>query len=327
MKGSGIDLEADPVTSRPSFSPVPSWELQRARFDIRHTDLKKEDNINLLASQVKCHIEDLYSDHLKVFTDGSVIERQAGSAFLIPALKIEKSFNIGLNKSVFTAELFAILMALNHIINSPRTLPKILFCVDSKSVLQALELSKLQTRSEMILEITHLINSLCLRGIDITFCWIPSHSFFHYNDMVDRAAKRGAKSSPDSNNVQLSLSLHECYTLVDSYVWKQFEDKQKKYKNCYMNFEISKTLKQFPASRSIQSLMYRWKLDAFKTKYTRNIVCLCGKKITHSHILSCVRVKRHIPTLSQKVSDIFASPSLTYEFFVSLSKSPIANYL
>ena len=42
MKGSGIDLHVDPVSIRPSFSPVPSWELQRAQFDVHHTNLKKE---------------------------------------------------------------------------------------------------------------------------------------------------------------------------------------------------------------------------------------------------------------------------------------------
>ena len=265
---------------------------------------------------------------MKIYTNGSVIERKAGSAFLIPALKVDKSFNIGLDKSIFTAELFAVLMALNFMVSLPRNIFQILFCVDSKSVLQALELSKLQTRSEMILEINHLIHNLSLRGTDITFCWIPSHSSFRYNDKVDRAAKRGANNSSDSNNIQLSLSLHENYSLVDNYVWKQFQLKQKKYENCHTNFEVSKILKQFRASRIIQSLMYRWKVDAFKTKYTRNIVCLCGKKITHSHILSCVKVKRHIPILSMStVSDIFASSSLLYEFFVSLSKSPISNYL
>ena len=74
-------------------------------------------------------------------------------------------------------------MALNYMLSLPRTILQILFCVDSKSVLQALESSKLQIRSEMILEINHLIHSLSLRGTDITFCWIPSHSSFHYNDV------------------------------------------------------------------------------------------------------------------------------------------------
>ena len=237
-------------------------------------------------------------------------------------------FHLGSSKSIFTAELFAILMALDFLKDYPKTIFNILFCVDSKSVLQTLETMKLHIRSEMVIEISHLIHILSLRGSKITFCWIPSHCSDHYNDVADRAAKRGAKNIQNSQNIQLSLSLQECYSLVDNYTRKMLQDKHKKYDNNFMNFDINKIKAQFNTGRKIQSLMFKWKLDAFKTKYNRNVFCLCGNQITNIHIISCIKMVEHIPSLSMNTPEnIFNSPLRTYEFFVSLSKSPIADVL
>ena len=58
-------------------------------------------------------MEEKYKHHLKVYTDGSILEDgSAGSAFVIPSLKTEKSYHLGKGHSIFAAELVAILMAL-----------------------------------------------------------------------------------------------------------------------------------------------------------------------------------------------------------------------
>ena len=74
--------------------------------------------------------------------------------------------------------------------------------------------------------------------------------------------------------------------------------------------------------------MYRWKLDAFKTKYVKNIVCLCKKEITRDHIVTCLDVKNLIPVLRQNtVQAIFETPSLTYDFFVCFERTPLGKFL
>lgn len=97
----------------------------------------------------------------------------------------------------------------------------------------------------MIMEISHLIHVLSLRGTDITFCWIPSHLSFYYNDKVDRAAKRGANVSPDSCVINLPLSIQESYAKVENYLRKQFQDSQVKYDNHFINYDIHKVSNQF----------------------------------------------------------------------------------
>ena len=93
------------VAPRSPVSPVPSWELRKPTFDIDHTNLTKTENPNLLSVSVKSHMETNYISHLKVFTDGSVLDnKQAGAAFVIPALKLEKSYFLGKHFSIFTAQ-------------------------------------------------------------------------------------------------------------------------------------------------------------------------------------------------------------------------------
>ena len=325
IANSGISV--DKVSVRPSFFPIPSWELQKADFDIDHTNIKKDDNINMLASYTKCHIEENYKNDLKIYTDGSCINSESGCAFLIPELKIEKSFYIGLNKSIFTAELTAILMALNYLISLPKIIFQVLFCVDSKSVLQALQGLQLHTRPEMIMEISCLVHMLIIRGTRITFCWIPSHCSFYYNEKVDRAAKHGARCNPQAERLHFPLSLHEHYGLIRSHIWKNFQKKMT-IQNGEYNLDIQRIKNNCGVTKTLLSLMYRWKLDAFKTKYVKGISCICGSKISPSHILSCNSLDKFIPVLKQTNLDcVFNSPKLICDFFVSLEKSPIGHYL
>ena len=83
-------------------------------------------------------METNYQYDLKVYTDGSVLDNKyTGAAFYIPSLNVEKSFHLGEHFSIFTAELVAILMALHYLQELKVTPYQILFCVDSKSVLQS----------------------------------------------------------------------------------------------------------------------------------------------------------------------------------------------
>jgi len=138
MKDIGIDLTTIPIF--PMFPQMPPWEHIAANFDTDYTDVKKNEDPNLLTVDVKSHIESNYANYLKVYTDGSVLESgRNGAAFVIPVFKVQKSFHLGKHFSIFTCELFAILMALNLLSNTGLDIHHILFCVDSKAVLMTLK--------------------------------------------------------------------------------------------------------------------------------------------------------------------------------------------
>ena len=74
-----------------------------------------------------------------MYTDGSVIENeQASCRFVIREFKSEKGFYLGKGRSIFTAELVALLMALSSIVHLPMALFNILFCADSNAVLYSI---------------------------------------------------------------------------------------------------------------------------------------------------------------------------------------------
>ena len=78
----------------------------------------------------------------------------------------------------------------------------------------------------------------------------------------------------------------------------------------------------------IVSLICRWKLNSFKTKYVEDVSCLCGNRLTIDHILTCHLLKSHIHILSSyTISEILGDQLLMYEFFKSLLRSPIGSLL
>jgi ribonuclease HI len=318
------------------ISPVPTWELLKADFDIEYTTIKKDTQPHVLAALAKSIIFEKYSQYLKVYTDGSVIEdSSAGSAFIIPALDAKQFFYLGKNKSIFSAELSAILMALHCINDCTRTFVRILFCVDSKSVLTAIQNVNLKVRSDLILDIIHVIHSLSMRGIQITFFWLPSHCGIYHNEQVDLLAKSGARKILGSIYLDIPLSLTECCNKLELSVQLKFELKVKSQtkSNCNLKQPI-KNIQKYKLSsgkyisRSILTLMCRWKNNSFKTKFVQNVFCLCGSKLTPDHLLICNTIKPFIPVLNTHSTDtIFSVPSLRHELFSSLLASPIGSLL
>ena len=326
--------------SKVTVAPCPPWELQKATFDIIYSSLKKTDNINILKSLVKEHIQNYYPDHIKIYTDGSVLNtNEAGAAFFIPSLKVEKSFYIGKHRSIFTAELTAVLMALYYVLDFPKDISNILFCVDSKSVLHALRNSNFNVRKDLITEISHLVHFLILRGSSVTFCWVPSHCGICFNERADRLAKCGAMYKNDTLGINVSLSLHEGYSLIQNACWKHFRKKLRDFgylcgnhNNQTLIFDnvlnSHKNLGLYNR-RNTLSLVYRFKLNAFKTKFSKNVNCICGDKITNSHILfHCASLKPLLPDVrSYPLEQILSEPSLLLDIVFALIETPIIRYL
>ena len=108
-----INIKSIPVL--PTSPQMPQWEHINAKFDTDYTDVKKSESTNILAIQVREHLNNKYQNHIKIFTDGSVLDSDSGAGFVIPELKVQNFFYLGKGFSTFTSELYAILMALNYI--------------------------------------------------------------------------------------------------------------------------------------------------------------------------------------------------------------------
>ena len=91
-------------------------QLSYYRLWNRKFILKVPDLPHLLTNIVRSHIADNCSNHLKVYTNGSLLENgYSGAGFVIPHFKTGKDFHIAQGYSIFTAELRAVLTALSYL--------------------------------------------------------------------------------------------------------------------------------------------------------------------------------------------------------------------
>ena len=86
-----IDIKSIPVL--PTSPQMLQWEHINARFDTDYTDLKKSESTNILTSEVREHLINNYQNHIKIFTDVSILDSlDSRVGFVIPDLKMQKIF-------------------------------------------------------------------------------------------------------------------------------------------------------------------------------------------------------------------------------------------
>ena len=165
--------------------------------------------------------------------------------------------------------------------------------------------------------------------------------------MVDRAAKSAASNVEDTIQLDVHLDLHEYCLHIDKIAKESFVNRLKTSESNYSNYCI-KTLSTIQSSiilknlsttrsRQIMSLMFKLRLNAFRTKFTKDIKCLCGNQITIKHfLLHCPIVNgqitksfgnflhAHIPLTTEKILNDF----ILLNFFSEiLHSSPIGIFL
>ena len=258
------------VQKMPIVPSIPPWEHLSATFDYEYANIHKSDNINLLAIEAKEHISNNYQNHLKIYTDGSVLDsNDCGSAFSIPDLNLHKSYYLGKGLSIFTCELYAILFALQLLMDMTTNILNIVICVDSRSVLQSLQSWDCGVRTDLVFEIKYLIHLLRLRNLGIVLCWVPSHCGIYWNDYVDKLAKRGANNQYPSKTCYSTISYNEFKTKIKT--------------NFKSNTKV--TISPLYLPKRISTLLLKLRLNTWRTKFNKEIKCSCGEEISIQHIL------------------------------------------
>ena len=300
-------LDGVEVATRP-MHPYPPWLLERAHVEVDMEGLKKDQNPLVLAVTARLCLEEKYQHHLKIFTDGSVMEDgAAGAAFVIPEFNnLTHSYSLPA-VSVFTAELLAISMALQHISAIPVTPFAIVTCSDSKAALTAIKSDSQNAREDLVREIATTTHQLITRGTEVRFQWVPAHVCLSGNEKADRAAKRGAKGL-DSSTVTMKIGLADVYAELTKQAWKQWEKE----------FHPMATAKEWddtsPPCRAgvffpgvptyLARIMHRlhvgvWRCMCVPTK------CECGMSVSFHHVMfSCTSCSDHFQPLTGKLRSV-----------------------
>ena len=131
------------------------------------------------------HIEEHNNSNF-IFTYGS--KSSAGVGFGVYSADFLRRGALPASASIFTAELYAILAAIEKI-----ALMDIgnftVFC-DSKSVLQAL--GAYNSNNPLVIKILQWIYLIQRKGTLVKFCWVPAHVGVQGNEEADRIAKQAA---------------------------------------------------------------------------------------------------------------------------------------
>ncbi|XP_068206244.1 uncharacterized protein [Palaemon carinicauda] len=121
-----------------------------------------------------------------VYTDGS--KSDAGVGFGVHSNDFNRSGALPPVASIFTAEVYAILTAVEKIVLEKEG--SFTIFSDARSVLQALEV--FNSSNPLVLKILKWLSIIELRGLRVQFCWVPAHVGVCGNEKADSLAKNAA---------------------------------------------------------------------------------------------------------------------------------------
>ena len=207
-----LDVDLDDI-AEVGVLGVPPWTLNSPKylFDIC-TETKANTDSSIFISKFN-EIRENYSSFQPIYTDGS----KDGDAVAAAAVSDHDTYTFRLpdKSSIFSAELKAIWLALDHI-QFDRCDRFIVFS-DSLSCLQAL--SNEIYSNPIVAVLLEKLSRLC-ESKQICFCWLPSHVGIHGNEKADKAAK----SALNEDILPLKVPHTDYRCLINSYIkssWQQ----------------------------------------------------------------------------------------------------------
>ena len=188
------NVPADLQIEDQPLQTIPQWNRPPLNIQLELTEpVKKGECTERLKAIAQATMEEKYTNHLHIFTDGSKVEKSTSSAIWIPEQNIKKGWKLeeGEHTTIMTAEMFAIKKAMEWTTLNQFFIEKkdIVIFTDSMSSLQALQnfsSSKSPSQKNQIYNIADLIME---KNFTITLQWVPSHTGLAGNEAADEAAK------------------------------------------------------------------------------------------------------------------------------------------
>lgn len=255
------------------IKPIPPpWIKNKIQIIEKLHNLSKETTHPLVYQHEFLDLLSHYPDFIPVFTDGSKRNNNVSCAYLIDQLI--QSFNLPNQFSVYSAELYAILMALNDI--KGRSPNKYLICTDSWSAVSSLKIMD-DKDNPILTEIINTVFSLN-NQFSIYFIWIPGHCGIPGNERVDEEAKKATLRGDPS--VLTNIPLPDAKNHYKKAIIEEWE-------NIWINTPSNKLrkIKQFTKKMNTSSQQLR-----------RNEIVLARLRIGHTNLTHSHIRKKENPT-------------------------------
>lgn len=133
---------------------------------------------------------------LPVYTDGSGYKKRVGSAATIPLIPgaLKKAFLGCLvsKHSVYAAELYGILMALQLVLEQLPSRKEVIIFTDNHAAIKSTHRPRYQNGQYIICQIIRILPEVLAKGYSVQIRWISAHSGVTGNECVDAHAKDAA---------------------------------------------------------------------------------------------------------------------------------------
>ena len=180
--------------------------------------------------------------HFAIYTDGS--KSPSGVGFAAVSSNRTIQFSLPTYASVFTAELMAILAAIEIIKDNPPQ--KFVIFSDSRSAVEVLK--SYSCKNPLVLNIRNLLHKMHLSDKEIEICWIPAHVDIKGNEEADKAAKSA-----------VNMPIYPIKIPINDYIAALKPAVTKKWQNLWDNEpdtnklkEIKKTVSPWTSSKQLE---------------------------------------------------------------------------
>ena len=255
-------IPADVVSKQLSIAP---WRVKHCM--VRKLVQMKGGSTNDIHIQSVFHdLRNRFPSSAFIFTDGSKSPTGVGCAFVHGVIRCR--FRLPDQCSVFTAEAFAVLRALQYI--DTNVIQRPVVCSDSLSVMMAIKHGT--SDHPVVIDIMELVHRLVQTGYDIFMLWLPGHCNIHGNELADTEAKR-AMASPEICEIQFGYK--EYRPLLRQVLRTRFN-------TLWTNYWPGTTMK------AIREVSGRWESSIRTNRREEVILCrlrLGHTRLTHSYLI------------------------------------------
>ena len=226
----GIPRDLQIKTTR--ISPDPPWHPPSIilKPDLLQ-EINKEDSAEKKRSAAIETINNLYIDHLHLYTDGSKVTQSTSAGLWIPEFQHRESWKLthGPIRSIMGAELFAIdkgitwLLLHREILNTNRAV----FLTDSRAGIETIKNNTPKHQSHIAHAIKQKAKLLSNYNMELTIQWLPSHVGVEGNEVVDQIAKQAHETHQETDAV---IDTSEAKLLVSQAIqqrWQRIYDIQR----------------------------------------------------------------------------------------------------
>lgn len=288
--------------SPPEFPP---WQLKPLKINKELENFPKSMyHPDLISSQFDYICESLNNNEF-IYTDASKTNSGVGSAII--AGDVIRMFNLPIHSSIFTAELFALLRAVDYAQESTNV--KYTICTDSLSSLKALQ--QMYPSNYLVQLIKDKILLLSQQD-KISFIYTPSHVGIKGNETADTYARR-AIVSPEAASANITperdfrSAIKERCTEKWQHQWQSTPSKLREVR------PLVRERTHFPQERWQQVLLTRLRIGHCRfthsflmTQSDPPLCSVCLTQITVKHVLiECP--KYHFQRLNYKIPEDIAN--------------------